>query len=243
MTRERRTYVEKIHRKDSDQAYEFDLPPKLARPHYPWQLALSSPYPPITKEFFRCQGSYFNPERFEGDKVLEDCGGVDAHSLPLYDGKEFIFPILISLLNTIQAETGKRVVITSGHRCPVHNAYIDITHEAKTSKHMIGAEVSFYVEGMETTPEKILPIIFNYYAGRDPDYVSFNRYEKRDTNVSTPPWFNKEIFVKLFRKEEGRNLDNQHPYPYLSIQVRYDPVTKQRIHYSWARAHQKLMRR
>ena len=31
----------------------------------------------------------------------------------------------------------------------------------------------------------------------------------------TIPWFNKEIFIKLYRKSEGRDGDNRHPYPYL----------------------------
>ena len=32
-------------------------------------------------------------------------------------------------------------------------------------------------------------------------------------NVLIPPWYNKEILIKLFKKNEGRDLDNRHPYP------------------------------
>jgi hypothetical protein len=41
------------------------------------------------------------------------------------------------------------------------------------------------------------------------------------------------VFVKIYRENEGRNFDNQHAYPYISIQVRYDREKKQRVLYSW----------
>ena len=59
-----------------------------------------------------------------------DCGGPEKHSLPLREKKEFyLHSILIILLNYLQIQTGKRVVITCGHCCPEHNAYLDLYSE------------------------------------------------------------------------------------------------------------------
>ena len=42
------------------------------------------------------------------------------------------------------------------------------------------------------------------------------------SHLAIEPWQNKEILIKLYQKDEGRDLDNRHPHPYISIQVRYD---------------------
>lgn len=213
---------------------------------YPWEKENS--LPKITKEYFRCKGSSLNPLRSEytGGQMVKylDCGGCERHSLPLKEGKEFIYPILIELLNHIQEKTGKRLVITSGHRCPEHNTYVDPSPLNQYSKHQIGAEVDFYVPGMENNPEAILNIIFAYYKTHfnQKEYTEFNRYEKNDANVSTPPWMNKEIFIKLYKVNEGRNFDNRHPYPYISIQVRHDKAKNQRVSYSWDQAFSNFLR-
>jgi len=224
---------------------------KVLAPQYPWEKNGQEKVPLITKEYFRCNGSYLNPER-KSDEVnhpvrTPDCEGGDRHSLPLRDGREYIYDILITLLNYVQNETGKHVVITSGHRCPQHNTYVDSCASNRCSKHMIGAEVSFFVEGMENHPETIIELILNYYKTAspfkyDPEFSSFDRYEKEDTNVSVKPWYNKEVFVKLFQANEGRNFDNRHPYPYIAIQVRYDTQLNQRVVYSWDKAHKNFLR-
>jgi hypothetical protein len=193
---------------------------------------------PITKEYFRCKGNSMHPPRIileEGKEVMRfyDCHGSEKHSLPLYDGKERIFPVLIELLNEIQKQTGKPVIITSGHRCPVHQLYMDSKPKAQSSKHTIGAEASFYVQGLHEHPEKILAIIFSYYKNHpeyktEQEYTQFQRYQK-ETDVATSPWYNKEILIKLYQPNEGRNFDNKHPYPYLSIQVRFDRDKKERV--------------
>lgn len=199
----------------------------------------------ITKEYFRCKGNGLNPIKSEivrGEVVrYSDCGG--QHSLPLREGKESVYPILIELMNYIQKKHQKRLVITSGHRCPEHNAYVDPSPDNQYSKHQIGAEVAFYVQGLESRPEAILETIFSYYQERynhDKDYI-FKRYEK-ETNVSSPPWMNKEIFIKLNKAHEGRNGDNRHPYPYITIQVRYDRDKNERVAYSWDQAFGKYHR-
>nr|NGX30439.1 hypothetical protein [Candidatus Anoxychlamydiales bacterium] len=155
--------------------------------------------------------------------------------------KEGIYPVLLDILNYIQRKTKKRVVITCGHRCPKHNSYADTSNVAKTSKHMIGAEVDFYVQGLENSPLKIMDLIFDFYKEDSryrgvEEYERFQQYQK-DTDVSTPPWHNKEIFVKLNQYNEGRDFNNRHPYPYICIQVLYDRSTKQKVNYTWEKAH------
>lgn len=201
----------------------------------------------ISKEYFRCKGSALNPVRSEtvrGEIVkYHDCGGSQRHSLPLRDGKEWISPILIDLCNYIQIKTGKRVIITSGYRCPEHNTYVDSSPSNQTSKHQIGAEVDFYIQGLENKPEVAIQWIHDYYQNKykDKKEFEFKRYDK-ETNVSTQPWINKELFIKLYKAKEGRNYDNRHPYPYISLQVRYDLEKNERIIYSWDQAFRNFLR-
>lgn len=242
---------EYIYRKHNESLVT--IPPQEKNPAktYPWNKDQSGNFPKITKEFFRCKGCNLNPfhtAQLKGETIRHyDCNGSERHSLPLREGKEFIYPILIELVNYVQETTGKHVVITCGHRCPEHNTYADPSFANQYSKHMIGAEVSFYVQGLEQHPEQIVKILQNYYM-IDPrykgnkEYEEFKRYEKSDTNVSTQPWYNKEIFIKLFEKKEGRNFDNRHPYPYLSIQVRHDRDTNEKVIYTWDQAYRNYLR-
>jgi hypothetical protein len=239
--------IERLH---DECIYCIPPPAKISLPPYPWEEEKAGPHLKITKEFFRCKGSALNPPRLvqENKDVKEhiDCGGPDAHSLPLCKGKEFVYPIFLNLLNDIQKKTGKKVVITSGHRCPEHNTYVDPSKSNQFSKHQVGAEVAFYVRGMEEKPEKIIALLQKYfqecpkYEGLK-DFQEFARWDK-PTDVSTPPWYNKEVFIKLYKKTEGRNFDNRHPYPYISMQVRYDFDTKEKVHYSWDKAFRNYMR-
>jgi hypothetical protein len=211
-------------------------------PTYPWESGGKGKISPITKEYFRCKGSPLNPPIpvIRDGKVVEnifDCSGPQSHSLPIRHGKEFIYPVLVELVNEIQEATGKPVIITSGHCCPTHNTYIDPAIKAQASKHQIGAEVSLYVAELEHNPELILKAIFEYYrtnpryvaAGKE--YTTFERYDK-ETDVSTKPWMNKEILIKLYLAHEGRNGDNRHHFPYVSIQVRFDRDTNMKIVYT-----------
>jgi hypothetical protein len=233
---------EYLYRHQGEYLFRLDSPALANRESYPWEEGL---YSNITKEFFRCKGSHLNPVRLlhKEQELLRfyDCGGSQSHSLPLRNQKEFIYPILIDLLNYIQNRTRKRVVITSGHCCPDHNLYLDPSPANQTSKHLLGAEVDFYVEDFEYQPEKIVQCILKYYQETPKykglvDYEEFKRFDKEDLNLSTKPWYNQEIFLKLFKKTEGRDFDNRHPYPYLSIQVRYDWELKEKVNYSWEQA-------
>lgn len=238
-------YIYRIH---NEYLFKIDPPVKSAPTFYPWESSSKK----ITRDYFRCKGSSLNPPKItqkNNENVYAfDCGGAEKHSLPLRDNKEFIYPILIDLLNYIQNQSEKKVVITSGHRCPDHNVYVDNAKENMASKHMIGAEVSFYVQGWEEQPEKVIKLIQDYYTITPKykglkEYQEFQRYDKNNVTVLTPPWMNKEIFIKLFKKKEGRNFDNRHPYPYISIQVRYDMSTQEQVIYTWEKANRNFQRK
>jgi hypothetical protein len=232
---------EYIYRNSGEVLYPLKEPVHYTREPYPWEKAYSGRFHRITKDFFRCKGSSTNPprpdERDSHHATFHlDCGGFQKHSLPLRQGSEFIYPILIDLMNYIQDKTGSKVVITCGHRCPTHNTYSDGSVANQSSKHMIGAEVDFYVQGMEQAPEKIVALIMAYYKNREKPYSEFQRLKEGKWNVSTPPWANKEIAIKLYQKHEGRDFDNRHPYPYIGIQVRFDPASNEKVICDWKRA-------
>jgi hypothetical protein len=240
-----------IYRNHDEFHYTMSPPLHQLRERYPWEESQVGNQLKITKEFFRCRGSHVNPplaiKNETQAKNRLDCGGKERHSLPIRGEKEFIYPILTELLNYLQAKTGKKVVITCGHRCPAHNAYADDATFNQSSKHMIGAEVDFYIQGMEEKPEEIVKLLMNFYKETSAyrgkkEYEQFLRYEKSDTNVSTPPWYNKEILIKVYKKTEGRDFDNRHPYPYLSIQVRHDRELGEKVTYSWPKAFNGYMR-
>lgn len=223
---------EYIYRIQNDSLFVPSPPLPIAKEKYPWEQCYEGNLSKITKEFFRCKGNLQNPlikQEKEGKVInyFRDCSGGESHGLPIRDEKEFIYPCLFDLLNYLQRMTHKKVVVTSGHRCPTHNSYCDYSPSNISSKHMLGAEVDFYVEGMEEEPEAIIALLQRYYKDYPPfqgkkEYESFQRYKNGKLNVSTPPWFNKEIFIKLYLKNEGRSVDNNHSHPFISIQVRHD---------------------
>ncbi len=240
------TKGEFIHRNHDESYYTLQIPPQKKRELYPWEEACTGAHAKITKEFFRCKGSSSNPPHADHKDPTRpvnffDCGGFQKHSLPLKGEREFVYPILIDLLNEVQAKTGSKVVITCGHRCPAHNAYADHSPYNQNSKHMIGAEVDFYVLGFESRPEEIIQILMRYYQEnslyqKEKAYTEFDRLETQNLNVSTQPWYNKEVLIKLYKKTEGRDLDNRHPYPYISIQVRFDREQNEKVICSWQKA-------
>ena len=226
--------LEPIIRK-SDHQLQPQLPEPQQRAPYPWEMRLSGNHLRITKDYFRCRGSARRPEKRVDNQTLFDCSG--SHSLPLRDGKEFIWPTLIHMLNHLQEITGKRVIVTCGHRCPAHNTYSDPSRYNQASKHQIGAEVDFYIEGMEYEPRAVVDLLLDYFGSQN-----FKRYEKGGLNVRTPPWFNREVFIKLYETDEGRDLDNDHDFPYLSVQMRYDVENKEWISYTWEKAFKSYLR-
>lgn len=242
-----------IERHADEYLFRPEAPRQLPAPSYIWsEREPSSRLPRLTKDYFRCRGTEFNPTRvLSNDKTgpvhLHDCAGIDRHSLPLRGGEEFIYPILIDLLNHLQHETGKRVVITSGHRCPAHNTYVDESTDNTVSKHMIGAAVTFYVQGLEDQPNTVIQHLMTYYQTTEKyrglkDCATFVRDSGGKQSSSTPAWLNKEIAIRLFNQLEGRNFDNRHPYPYISLTVRYDWDLQEKVGYSWEKAQRNYLR-
>lgn len=240
-----------VYRKQGEFYFSTPKPEKISIPHYPWEQPTTHNLPYITKEYFRCKGCQSNPPRFvqngKETERLTDCSGIQKHGLPLRNGKEFIYPILINLMNYLQETLGKQVIITAGHRCPEHNTYIDSSKDNAYSKHQIGAEASFYVVGAEDSPLEIINRLMEYYKINPEykgakEYTEFLRYDK-STDVTTQPWYNKEIFIKLYKPNEGRNLEIKHPYPFISIQVRYDRDLNEKVTYSWDLATRNYHRR
>lgn len=241
---------EYIYRLHDEYLFSAAPPQKMPLPIYPWEEGKTGNLPKITKEYFRCKGSSLNPPHpytTKKGEVLKaiDCNGTARHGLPMRQEKEFIYPIFLELLNHLQAKTGKRVVITSGHRCAEHNLYVN--PDDPYSKHQIGAEVSFYLQGLEDRPDQVVKLIQSFYTENPKykdlkDYITFKRFEK-PTDTYTQPWYNKEIYIKLYSKKEGRNFDNRHPYPYLSLQVRHDRDLNERVIYDWRIANQCYQRR
>lgn len=235
-----------VYRRHDEVHYALKTPEHRVREKYPWETAYIGKHAKITKTHFQCRGSSSNPPHIDHKDPARpanffDCGGSQKHSLPLRGDSEFIYPILIDLLNYLQAKTGCKVLITCGHRCPVHNAYADNSTYNQGSKHMVGAEVDFYVQGMESKPDQVIKLLMQYYQETplyqgNKQYQTFQRLEKSDLNVATPPWYNKEILIKLYQKHEGRDFDNRHSYPYISIQVRFDREKNEKVVSSWQKA-------
>ncbi len=235
-----------IYRNQSDIFYPITTPQQVQRAPYPWES--DSNLPRITKEFFRCKGSLLHAPVMimnEASQVAPcaDCEGGSRHGLPVIAGREGVYSVLLDLLNFVQKKTGRRVIITSGHRCPAHNIYVDGSKENRVSKHQIGAEVNFYVQGMEERPLEVIGLLMQYYQEKEEcqnqkEYQNFTRYDKPDIDVATQPWMNKEIYIKLYQKNEGRNFDNRHPHAYIDVQVRFDRNRNERVVYDWQKANQ-----
>lgn len=51
-------------------------------------------------------------------------------------GRVMVAVGLVLLLDILRASLGRRLIITSGYRCPKHNAEV---HGAETSRHLLGA--------------------------------------------------------------------------------------------------------
>ena len=226
--------VAPIYRLEGERVFDPIPPVNQPPPSYPWEHVRVGDLVPISKEFFRCRGSALHPP-LEGGNL--DCRGNKEHGLPLRDGKEFIYPILIDILNYIQKHTEQRVIITSGHRCPTHNHYIQPQLPNTYSKHQIGAIVDFYVEGYEEDMTPVLSLITEFYAQRteNTDRV-FQKVEGERT------WKNREVTIRYFRPQEGRDFDNRHPYPYISLEVCYDTDSQKSVIYDWHTAHKGYIR-
>jgi hypothetical protein len=232
---------EYIYRSHKDIFAPIGTPQHAPRSPYPWET--EAHLPRITKEFFRCKGNPLNASLVDtqASMLLSDCEGCTRHGLPILNGKENVYPTLLDLLNFLQKKTGRRVVVTCGHRCPTHNLYADCSKENKTSKHQIGAEVDFYIQGMEDQPLEAVGLLMQYYQEHPSlkhlkEWTLFQRSESSEEAAFTSPWYNKEIAIRLYQKNEGRDADNRHPYPYISVQIRFDRQAKTKVTFDWEKA-------
>lgn len=233
---------EPILRHEGECYFAYQAPQKKLRAKYPWEEKFIGQFSRITKDSFRCRGSNINPEKKYGEETLTDCGGLLSHSLPVLDGEEFIYPRLIDLLNHLQKVTEKRVVISAGYRCPEHNRYVNPERRNLTSKHQIGAEVDFYIQGLEDAPEEIVKSLMKFYEEDEPQYKHFRKSIKERNGIKYPIWFNKEIFITINHFQVTQDLDSQFPHPYITIELRHDRDREQRVEYTWQKAHNGYMR-
>jgi len=236
-----------ILRRSDEYYFASASPKKKEQEKYPWEERYVGSFNKITKESFRCRGSSAHSDRkiINSDGVeesLTDCEGLGSHSLPVRDGEEFIYETLINLLNYLQREHRKRVIITSGYRCPVHNRYCNHARTNLTSKHQIGAEVDFYIDGMQTSPEEVVKKIMQYYQDDEPPYQQFRKMVKERNGVEYTTWYNKEIFININDYRISNDLDNNFPHPYITIELRIDRETETKIDYTWHQATNGYMR-
>lgn len=183
---------------------------------YPWEPIHGS-IPRITPYFFMCKGRIDHPHVFSPQgQVIFDCVGHVYHSMFLKEGRAFVYPILLKLLNYVQKELHAPVIITSGNRCVQHNSYISRENTNKKNKYMVGAQVDFYVYGYEEQPERVMEILQKFYVNQASAYSQFYSVQ---TGMLSPSYKNQEVAIHLFDRTERRNSDNAHSYPYLSIEV------------------------
>jgi hypothetical protein len=236
-----------IVRLSSELYFTNSLPRRKEKEKYPWEERYIGSFTKITKESFRCRGSSSHGERMiinsDGlEERLVDCEGLGSHSLPVREGEEFIYDILIDLLNHVQAKNKKRVIITSGYRCPIHNRYCNHTKINASSKHQIGGEVDFYVEGMEQDVEVIVEQLIDYYKEQEPSYQQFRKVIREKNGIQYPVWSNKEISISISHYKISGDLDNAFSHPYITIDLKLDRERGERVEYSWQKANNGYMR-
>ncbi len=212
---------EKIYRLSSEKVYQIDPLELAARELYPWEN--ESRYPKITMNTLRCRGSKDAKVIQSGDKVFEDCGGLHDHGLPYQDGEEFIYPALITLLNKVQNSFDKKVIVTSGHRCPKHHNYL-MKEQSKISRYMMGCKVDFTVEGFENQPEEIIQKIIDLYPGEE-----FQKVKQADGLIV---YTSKEFHLMIAKEGEHSITGGMH-HPVVSVDVRYDRDKEEAIILDW----------
>ena len=230
----------------SNQDVEFPLLPPWENEErlYPWDQEQGTVFSTITKENFRCKGgTHHRLRKLVGANqqvhYIEDCQGGGEHPLPLQEGKEFIYPVLIDLLNHLQKALQARVVITSGHRCPQHQLYISPKCHQAHSKHLIGYAVDFIFDRKSLDVKKTLHAMQKFYAKNNHGLEDIQFYTLHsDFSVQSHPisFGNQEIRVTFFPADTLIDGDNTHAEPFARIEVLYDRFRKQKVFCSWEKA-------
>jgi hypothetical protein len=212
---------EKIYRLSSEKNYHIDSLELATRQLYPWEN--ETKYPKITINTLRCRGSKDATPIKSGDKIFEDCGGLHDHGLPYQDGEEFIYPALITLLNRVQNSFDKKVVVTSGHRCPKHHNYL-VKGQSKISRYMMGCKADFTVEGLENRPEEIIVKIMDLYPNE--------KFQKINQADGSTLYTSKQFHLMINKEGEHSILGEKH-HPVVSVDVRYDQDKQEAIILDW----------
>ncbi len=197
------------------------LPPLLANPLplYPWDKTDRHGLRRITLEDFRCRGNKQNLMYLEKGHAYFDCRGKLSHSLPVRQGKEFIYPHLIELLNFIQDSLGKKVYVIQGHCCPQHYGYANRSKSFPCNKYMVGAACDFYVASLEYEPEVGLKSLAQYYS---------------PSAMLSSLVVYKNAYIKA-QVHDGSYHALLHPY--LSVQILYDPSLQEGVSLDWKGAY------
>ncbi|MCH9620946.1 MAG: hypothetical protein S4CHLAM20_03560 [Chlamydiia bacterium] len=226
--------TEKIYRLSHQKFYTEEPAELVKKDPYPWESGTA--FSKITVDSFRCQGRRNHQKRQRDGKEYADCGGLAEHGLPYADKDEFVYSVMIKLLNQVQNAFQKKVVITSGHRCPKHHSYITMG-KSKISRYMIGAKVDFFIEGMEEKPHEIIEKLKSFYKN-DQGYSEFREVRNND---GTRSWHNKEVILTINPEGEHTKLQNRN-HPVVSIDVRYDRDKEESIILDWKRAYEGYIR-
>ena len=76
-----------------------------------------------------------------------------------------------------------------------------------------------------------------YQENSEEDYLRFMKCQRNPRGLKQPGWYNKEVLVRINDKDEGRDFDNRHPYPYVTMELRYDREKDRQVEYTWKSAH------
>lgn len=161
-------------------------------PDYPHINRILRRPPSITKRSLCCKGTG------SCQNMTYDCKGIFEHGLPLRDNKEFIQPPLIAILNYIIKSSKGRLTIVEGHSCPQHHKYLNPKNSDFSSKHLIGAAVTFIPENL--SEQKLIEIINRFYkiSGDYHDLSEYLTFNRSGNSIS-----NKEIRFTMNRNTEG----------------------------------------
>jgi hypothetical protein len=225
---------ERIYRLSNQKVYVESAMEIAVKEPYPWESGTA--FSKITVDRFRCQGSHDRKEKERDGKIYKDCCGLADHGLPYGDNDEYVYPVMVSLLNKVQKAFNKKVVITAGHRCPAHQAYVTLG-KSKISRYMIGAKVDFYLEGMEQDALTVVEKLKSFYED-DKGFSEF--YEVRNKD-GTRAWHNKEVIFTINTEGEHTVLLGK-KHAVVSIDVRYDRSKSEGIVLDWKRAYEGYIR-
>lgn len=192
----------------------------------------------LTKDDFRCRGKFESLPITIGEglskQILFDCWGRN-HGLPWIDEQEFVYPALIDILNDLQQALRSSVCITSAHRCPAHHRYITQGQGSSTDKHLIAAAVDFYIQGWHSQKHDVIKALRHICQRRAPEGQKERwSLEQKAQDL----WANSEIELRWYPTGQDHSLDNDHPYPFWQITLRYDTAKGADIRFDTKTANQ-----